>query len=95
MFFNSKIKSAVALTFAGGMFAGAAGAQAAESASFMRDGIAYRYSAAETAQGRVLTGTADGKAFRLVVKDGVVRGDFNGSLVRFAVPEKSTAVAMK
>jgi len=85
VFFNqiTKIVPAVAIGF--GALATATSASASEDHSFVRDGVSYDYITKDVGGATVLAGRAGDEEFRLVVKDGVVRGEFNGKSVRFPV----------
>jgi hypothetical protein len=65
----------------------AAGAQAKEAESFKQDGVTYTYRVIERGDKRVITGTmstfGQSRPFKLVLKNGQVRGDVNGSRVAF------------
>jgi hypothetical protein len=64
-----------------------AGAQAKEARTFEQDGVTYTYRVIERGDKRVITGTmstfGQSRPFKLVVKNGQVRGDVNGSRVAF------------
>ncbi|MBC2665926.1 hypothetical protein H7F51_10350 [Novosphingobium flavum] len=71
-------------------------AQADEAKTFVRDGVKYTYTKTEEKGATVLSGTADNRAFRLVVKDGVVTGNFGYQPVTFTTAEaKGSSLAMR
>jgi len=84
MFANVMTKP-LALAFAGTALLAPALAHADEVHAFVRDGISYEYKAHDYGNVTVLTGSADAREFRLVVKNGFVHGDFNGHPVQFKV----------
>ncbi|MBB5710634.1 hypothetical protein [Sphingomonas xinjiangensis] len=56
--------------------------------SFTRDGIVYSYTTTEQDGARVLEGRASqGGKFRLVVRNGWVKGDVAGNRVSFRAPK--------
>jgi hypothetical protein len=72
-----------------------ASAASAEPKRFVADGITFEYDSATQAGGAtVLTGrTTGGDRFRLVVRNGQVRGTANGRPVSFSVAESRGAAA--
>ncbi|MBU6268771.1 MAG: hypothetical protein KGN34_14585 [Sphingomonadales bacterium] len=86
MFANYIIKPA-ALAIAATAFTVPALAHADEVHAFVRDGISYEYKTHDYGSSRVITGSADSREFRLVVKNGLVHGDFNGRPVQFKVAD--------
>ena len=63
--------------------------------TFTKDGVTYTYTAAKDGQARVLTGTAShGGDFKLVVKNGWVRGYVGGTRVSFAAPKRDVPVTI-
>ena len=60
---------------------------------FTHQGLTYTYTTEVTNKGRVLKGTVSkGGRFELIVQDGWVRGNVDGTRVSFAAPKKSSAV---
>lgn len=56
--------------------------------SFTRDGVTYEYTATAQGDARVLEGRAsEGGTFRLVVRDGWVKGEVDGARVSFRAPK--------
>lgn len=71
-------------------------AHAEEAKTFFRDGVTYTYTKTEEKGATVLTGTADSRAFRLVVRNGKVVGYFGYEPVSFTTAEaKGRALAMR
>lgn len=71
-------------------------AHAEEAQTFIRDGVTYSYSKTVEHGATVLTGTADNRAFRLVIKGDQVTGKFGLQSVRFNTSEaKSRSLAMR
>lgn len=65
----------------------AAPVHAAESQTFVRDGVTYTYTAESAGEATVLKGKADGTPFRLVVKGSRVTGRFNNNPISFTTAD--------
>ncbi|HEX8300941.1 hypothetical protein [Sphingomonas sp.] len=72
-----------------------AGPALADERQLTRDGVTYNYTIAKQGDARILAGTASlGGRFRLVVKDGWVRGHVGSTPVSFAEPKRTAQVTV-
>lgn len=92
--FTHVLTKPLALALTGTSLLAPALAHADEAHTFVRDGISYEYKAHDYGTATVLTGTADAKEFRLVVKNGLVHGEFNGHAVQFKVADAAADKAL-
>lgn len=86
MIFNRLTKAAPVL-LAAAAFALPVAAQAEEAKTFTRAGVTYTYTSEQSGKATVLAGTADGRAFRLVVNGKNVTGHFGGMPVSFTTAD--------
>jgi hypothetical protein len=82
--FFRKAATALALTAAVAL---PAAAQAGEAKSFNRAGVTYTYTSEQKGEATVLTGSADGTPFRLVVKGKYITGEFANQSVSFTTAD--------
>jgi hypothetical protein len=70
----------------------------ADDRQFTHEGVTFTYSTEKTSHGQILVGkSSQGGRFKLQVKDGWVRGHFDGTPVSFPAPkaEKPVVVAAR
>lgn len=71
-------------------------AHAEDATTFERAGVTYTYTSKVEKGATILSGKADSRAFRLVIKNGRVVGHFDSQPVSFTTAEaKSNALAMR